>query len=94
MLVRLKFRCWNEKCAHDYEMTREIEGRAQIIVACPYCGVEGVVDLDPYRDPTVIIYKGADETEQTAPGFRFPPVIPTRAPDADAPTVNEFLQSN
>lgn len=84
MLVRLKFRCWNEKCDREYEMTREIVGKPAITVACPYCGAEGVVDLDPYRDPTVIVYRQEGGEEQTAPGFRFPPVIPTRAPDEPA----------
>jgi len=62
-------------------MTREIEDKLQMIVACPFCGKEGVVDLDPYRDNATSVYKSLDAPATPAvPTYIFPAVIPTAAP--------------
>lgn len=83
MKKRLTFQCWN--CDRAYTMIREIAGRPQLIVACPFCMEEGVVDLNPYRDSTTPIYKGAGELAEAAlPAYTFPTVIPTTAPTAAA----------
>ncbi|HRA67937.1 MAG TPA: hypothetical protein PL187_18045 [Caldilinea sp.] len=79
MKRRLKYRCWS--CDREYSMTREIVGNPQIIVACPYCGKEGAVDLDPFRDNTVSIYQSADApAAPSIPTYTFPDVIPTSQP--------------
>ena len=84
MKMRLKFQCWN--CNREYTMIREIEGRPQLIVACPYCLQEGVVDLNPYRDSTTPIFQGEDAAPDAAlPTYVFPPLIPTAAPIAPDP---------
>lgn len=74
--IRLNFRCWN--CKRDYGMTHEIDDKPTLIVACPYCEKEGVVDLDPYRTKTTVIFKGDDPA--VADGYDFPAVLPTAQP--------------
>lgn len=73
---RLTFRCWN--CGKVYGMTREIDGQPTIIVACPDCEKEAVVDLDPYRKKVTAILKGAQEAAHDA--YDFPDIIPTTQP--------------
>jgi hypothetical protein len=83
MKKRLTFRCW--KCAREYSMIREIEGQPQLIVACPFCLEEGVVDLNPYRDAKRVVYRGDGAPPDAAlPAYTFPAVIPTAAPAAAA----------
>lgn len=78
MKRRLKFKCWNPDCNREYSMTREIVGNPQIIVACPICGKEGVVDLDPFRDSTVPVYQSdGTSVAPPIPIYNFPDVIPT-----------------
>ncbi len=65
---RLTFRCWN--CEKTYAMTRELDGQPTLIVACPYCEKEAVVDLDPYRQSITVVHKGVDES--TVAEYAFP----------------------
>jgi hypothetical protein len=85
MIVRLTFRCWS--CLREYEMTREIDGKPTILVACPYCEKEAVAVLNPYRDKTTLLYNSPDApaTPEVAT-YTFPAVIPTQpADDAQSP---------
>ena len=75
--LRLEFRCWN--CDKTYHMTRQIDDEPTLIVACPYCEKEGVVNLDPYHSPTIIVQRG-DKPATSADGYNFPAVIPTAQP--------------
>ncbi len=78
MKKRLTFSCWN--CDREYSMTREIDGKPKLFVACPYCEKEAVVDLDPFRRSDVSIYKSLNAPETTVDIYAFPSVIPTSAP--------------
>lgn len=75
--VRLKFDCWH--CHRLYEMTHEIDGQPTLIVACPYCEKEGVVDLNPFRPKMTIVLRG-DKPATSADNYNFPAVIPTAQP--------------
>ncbi len=58
-------------------MTREIVGNPQIIVACPYCGKEGVADLDKYRSETIPLFQYITPKSQRIRTDSFPDVIPS-----------------
>ena len=58
-------------------MLREIEGKPQLIVACPYCKKEAVANLDPYSKNTTSIFKSVDAPDNAIEMYDFPPVIPT-----------------
>ena len=75
MKQRLKFKCWH--CERVYSSPREIEGRPRLVVECPYCEHEAVVDLAPFRDETVVTFKSPSETEPTAESLNLPDVLPT-----------------
>jgi len=73
---RYTFECWN--CKRKYTLLREITADQTLTVACPYCNLEGVVDLAPYKKAKKSTLKSG-ETEQDA-GFeyRLPDVLPTQ----------------
>ena len=76
MKKRLNFQCWN--CDRDYAMIRELDGKPQLIVACPYCEKEAVVDLKPFQTQVATVYRGGGEaTSNVVEGYNFPDVIPT-----------------
>jgi len=77
---RLTLNCWS--CQRDYEFTLSIEAdasRPRLIVACPYCEEEGVVDLLPYRrDESVTVYRSHDaEATDLGELYDLPDVLPT-----------------
>ena len=79
MKKRLEFKCW--KCQKTYELLREIgEGNPQLLVACPFCHAEGIVDLDPYREPIDTIYKGGSPQKAIAEemAYNLPAILPTK----------------
>jgi hypothetical protein len=77
MQRRLKFSCWN--CKQEYSLLREVEGRPKLLVECPFCEHEAVVDLAPYRDETTTVMRGDKSRLPTgAPGITIPDVLPTR----------------
>jgi hypothetical protein len=87
MKKRLKFRCWS--CEREYSMTRAIEGKPELIVACPYCEQEGAVDLSRYRTTVRNVFRGdiapdsqgvAASAGEPAASYDFPELIPTTAP--------------
>lgn len=80
MKKRLTFLCWS--CDREYSMTRDLDGRPRLLVACPFCEKEAVVDLDPYRDKTTPVYKSSGAPSPTVETYTFPAVIPTSAPGA------------
>lgn len=81
MKKRLTLTCWN--CSRPYSLLREIQGLPKLVVECPYCGKEGIVDLDPYRDPCVEVFKDdkADKIN-VGEGMKLPDQIPTAPPEA------------
>ena len=76
MKKRFTFRCWH--CDRTYELTRTIEGQPRLLVECPYCEKEGVVDLAPFRSETVTIFKSVNPPPASAEqSLTLPDVIPT-----------------
>lgn len=77
MKKRLEFECWN--CKKTYSLLREIEeGNPILLVACPFCGKAGKVDLNPFRKPVDLIHKGGspqDPTEERV--YDLPDILPT-----------------
>jgi NAD-dependent SIR2 family protein deacetylase len=81
MTKRFKFQCWS--CPKVYFQSLEITGQQEIIVACPYCRAEAVVNLRPYyKKPKIVFKRENDETrsEEGEEGFHFPEIFPTRKP--------------
>ena len=77
---RFTFKCWN--CNKDYTLFREITDQQELIVACPYCGEEGVVDLNPYRKTVMTVVKSVEAKEQSrGQELDLPEVLPTHKPD-------------
>lgn len=62
MNKRFTFKCWN--CLRTYTLFREISWHLELIVACPYCNEEAVVDLTPFRKKTKAVVRD-EETEQS-----------------------------
>lgn len=75
MEKRIKFRCWNKECRREYSLLKQIQGEPKLLVECPFCGAEGVVDLARWRTDTTAVMRGG---EGDIPGFRLPDVLPTR----------------
>jgi DNA-directed RNA polymerase subunit RPC12/RpoP len=79
MEKRLTFKCW--KCKKTYSLLREIgEGNPQLSVACPFCGAEGIADLDPFRKKVDAIFKDASPQNITVGEtvYDLPDVLPTQ----------------
>ena len=77
---RFTFKCWN--CNKDYTLFREITDQQELIVACPYCGEEGVVDLNPYRKTVMTVVRSVEAKEQSrGQELDLSEVLPTRKPD-------------
>lgn len=62
MTKRLKIQCWN--CPRVYSLSLEIADQKEIIVSCPYCKVESIVDLRPYPDTTEVVYRDSGNAEK------------------------------
>ena len=75
MKKRFTFRCWN--CKRTYTLYREITDQQEIIVACPYCLKEGVVDLRPYPFTTEVL-RAAEDEEIIVRERQLPEVLPTQ----------------
>ncbi|MCL4868673.1 MAG: hypothetical protein KJ063_06890 [Anaerolineae bacterium] len=77
MKIRPKFRCW--QCEQEYTLFREVDEGLKLLVACPYCGAEGELDLGRYLRPTAItIYRSSDKPPLTLELFDLPEVLPTQ----------------
>lgn len=77
---RYDFKCWN--CSRSYSLYREITTEQELIVACPYCNIEGVVRLIPYRRKPKVVLRGEESQAETVGyEYAFPKVIPTEKPD-------------
>jgi DNA-directed RNA polymerase subunit RPC12/RpoP len=81
MAKRLIFNCW--KCSRQYSLLRELQGMPKLAVACPYCGEEGIVDLDPYRQNHVEVFR-TDTSDNGSIGnaLNLPDIIPTTPTEA------------
>jgi len=82
---RPTFTCCN--CERPFGETIDPDDQAELIVVCPYCEAECIVDLQPYRDhdSTPILRttgtaaaSGDDQTGSAR--YRFPERVPTSKP--------------
>ncbi len=83
MKTRLSFKCWNAECRREYSLLRDLQGLPKLFVTCPFCEKEGVVDLDPFRENRVEVFKG-DKSDKSHIGeaLNLPDTIPTMPPEA------------
>ncbi|MCP4710924.1 MAG: hypothetical protein GY869_20060, partial [Planctomycetes bacterium] len=82
MKMRLDFKCWNDKCGRDYSLFLEVEGQPKLTVECPYCGTEGIADLDPYRQENDQVFKSVTgDRKSIGTQLKIPKVIPTTEPE-------------
>ena len=78
MNKRLKLQCWN--CPKTYFETLEITDQQEVIVRCPYCRAEAVVNLKPYRKQTRTVFRGENKDTQSSEELQLPDVLPTSEP--------------
>lgn len=80
MKKRLSFKCWN--CTRIYSLFKEISDEQKLIIACPFCNQEAVVDLNPFRTEKKTVVRGPENEDQAAGyEYNFPNPIPTQKPD-------------
>jgi hypothetical protein len=86
MTKRLQFQCWNcpETYYQDLATTTSIVRAGDLkeqtlLVTCPYCGAEAVVELGPYHDRTKSVLRG-EEDDPGAEEFQLPDILPTHKP--------------
>jgi len=79
MKKRFTFKCWN--CPRTYTSLRELTDQQQLLVACPYCNAQAVVDLQPFRKEKKNVLRGKGSEEQSLGyEFQFPNILPTQKP--------------
>ena len=77
MKERFAFKCWN--CNRKYTLFKEITNQQELIVPCPFCNVEAVVRLKPYKKEVKAVLKGdVDDGQSIGDGYQFPEIIPTQ----------------
>ena len=74
MNKRLKFQCWN--CLKIYFKSFDILNQ-QIIIKCPHCLKDAVVDLKPYRKQPKIVLRGEVKNNESDDGYLLPTILPT-----------------
>lgn len=81
MKKRLTLQCWN--CPKTYFYPVEITDQQEIIVKCPYCNAEAVVDLRPYRKDHKIVnvMRGENKDQRYEGELQLPDILPTRKPE-------------
>lgn len=80
MEKRFKFRCWN--CQREYTLFKEISSQQELIVPCPFCNVEAVVKLKPYKKEKKSLLRGDSGSDiSLGADYQFPDVIPTQKPE-------------
>jgi hypothetical protein len=82
MTKRFTFQCWN--CDKTYTLFREIGEDQKLIVACPYCDKEAVVDLTPFwkRKTTIRVVRGEGEGKSVVSSeLELPEILPTQPAD-------------
>jgi len=73
---RLKLQCWN--CSKTYFENLAITNQQEIIVRCPYCRVEAVVNLQPHRKHLKTVFRGENKEAQSNVELPLPDVLPTK----------------
>lgn len=79
MEKRLSFKCW--QCGRAYTLFQQITDQQQLIVSCPFCETEAVVNLPQYRQKTKTVMRGAGDKGAALPDeYLFPEIIHTEKP--------------
>lgn len=76
---RIKLKCWH--CGREYTLYKEldVEEKPKLVVQCPFCEREGVVDLAPWRSELMDVYKGFEpDAPSVGETLDLPDVLPTR----------------
>ena len=80
MKTRLKFKCWN--CKKKFSLFLETDEQPVIISECPYCAEEVQIDLAPYREKIVTLFRNPTQDHAGLPkGNAFTEIIPTTKPE-------------
>lgn len=84
---RITIRCWNgPTCGRDYSWLATFTGRPTLFIACPFCGAEAVVRLNPFLPPETRVYGSvavratppdAGERRYTLDRLALPDVVPS-----------------
>ncbi len=80
MRKRLKFNCWS--CHRNFSLLLEITNQQTLVVPCPFCEAECVVELEPYRKKAIL--RKDDEVVTSTPRndtveeLDLPEVLPTQ----------------
>lgn len=82
MNKRLNFECWD--CKREFTLMVPVDEKPDILSECPYCRVELVIELAPYRSGKIEIFRDGTENE-SSDYFDIPDKIPTRKPDEQPP---------
>lgn len=78
MKKRFTFQCW--KCKRKFSLFMEITDQQTLIVFCPFCDAECVVDLRPYPPKKVILRKEGG-AEREIEERELPEILPTQEPE-------------
>jgi DNA-directed RNA polymerase subunit RPC12/RpoP len=76
MAKRYTFQCWN--CPKTYFYSLDITNQQEVIVVCPYCRSEAVVDLRPNRPKLKAILRGGNQDKLNDERLKLPEILPTR----------------
>lgn len=98
---RITIRCWNgPTCGREYSWLATFSGEPTLFIACPFCGAEATVPLDPFLPPETHVYGGdartattpaAGERRYTFDRLALPDVVPSqpRPPSEPRPAAPE-----
>jgi len=83
---RPDFVCW--QCRRHFGQTLELERQTQVLVECPYCHAECLVELEPYQISITEVMRGGpavagpDDSDGPPIAYHFPDRVPTHQPQA------------
>lgn len=81
---RRTFTCWS--CQRDYQLTLDLRDKEKLLLECPFCGKECVVDLTPFVQEGSAVFKGGDQaTAEQSRTLNLPTPIPTQPPEVESP---------
>jgi hypothetical protein len=85
MEKRIKLNCWH--CKRNYTLLKRlnVDEQPKLLLECPFCEREGVVDLAPYRSDVVEVFKNIRDVTQddgkVGQTLDLPETLPTTKPE-------------
>ena len=76
MRKRIKMKCWNCKEVFSLLKDLDVDEKPRLIVECPFCENEAVVDLAPFRTEIINMLRGGSSVK-TGSGLDLEVVFPT-----------------